>query len=308
MWGKQSMKLTIIVPVYNCVNTINRTIESIKHQLNDNIELIIVNDGSTDGTGMVIEKYINSVNNAKIISKKNNGVVSARYAGLLESLGEYIWFVDGGDKIADEAVSILFENFQKDIDVFFFDFIEQFNSDLKIIRQNANNELDIIKQLLLGNIVPSVWSKVYKRELLLQCCMVKDYDLVLGEDLLLNLEYFTLCKKKKKIHKQLYYYIRENNSITLSGEKVSSILMAMDKLKEFLLKESLYDNYKAEADYLIFCQLIINYILHGKNRKMYKEILIKYNGFNINIFKNNKLKNKFILLVFAKIKVFLNNH
>ena len=91
--------VSIIMPVYNCENYLDKSITSVLNQTLDNIELIIINDGSTDNSNKIIEKYLNKDNRIKYINQSNNGVSIARNKGIDMAKGKYIGFVDGDDYI-----------------------------------------------------------------------------------------------------------------------------------------------------------------------------------------------------------------
>ena len=113
-------KLSIVIPAYNAEDYIERCIDSIlDQQYNNNIEIIIVNDGSTDSTGEILNKYKQQYPDIiNIVSQNNGGVVSARNEGLKNASGEWIWFCDADDYIVRNGLSYVLENFIDDtIDV-----------------------------------------------------------------------------------------------------------------------------------------------------------------------------------------------
>lgn len=101
--------VSIIIPVYNAESYLNRCIESVLRQTYKNIELVLINDGSTDGSEIIIERYLDD---KRIVYRKsaNNGVSTARNLGISMSSGEYILFVDSDDYIKDELVEFMVEN------------------------------------------------------------------------------------------------------------------------------------------------------------------------------------------------------
>ena len=104
-------KITIIIPIYNCEKTINRCIDSILRQTYKNFELILVNDGSTDGTSRILCSYKD--NRIKLINQENNGTGSARNTGLKYATGDYICFIDGDDYVVPSFLNETYELIKK---------------------------------------------------------------------------------------------------------------------------------------------------------------------------------------------------
>ena len=103
-------KISIIVPAYNIETYLARTLDSVLAQTYQNIEVIVVNDGSKDGTGAVIDRYAAQDHRVKAIHKENGGVTSARFRGVAEATGDWIGFVDGDDTIEPQMYGRLLEN------------------------------------------------------------------------------------------------------------------------------------------------------------------------------------------------------
>ena len=104
---KNNPLVTVIVPVYNCEKYIARCIESVINQTYSNIELIIVNDGSTDHTNEICENYNKKYQNIKLINQKNQGVSIARNNALNISLGQYIQFTDSDDYMEKDMIELM---------------------------------------------------------------------------------------------------------------------------------------------------------------------------------------------------------
>lgn len=297
------MILSIIVPVYNCEKTIKSTIISIIDQLTENTELIIVDDGSTDKSNNIIKDTICGNVKVKLLTKENQGPVLARYEGLKEASGDYIWFVDGGDTIESNAINKIISEL-KDIDIILFNYTE-FNSENVFLHKQKVSDNMLISDFLTGKIFPSVWSKIFRRTLILDCNCWNLKDLFLGEDMVLTLDAICNSNHYKYIDESLYNYIRDSNSITMSGKNTISILSSLEELKLCLININLYSSYKKEFEYLVFCQLIINCILLSYKNKYFREIYNAYKTYNIKLLKNKYLKNKIILLLVAKFRLYL---
>lgn len=104
------MKVSVIVAAYNIDKYIGRCLESLVNQTLKDIEIIIVNDGSTDQTRLIIEKRLNTDRRIILINQENKGSIEARKSGLNISKGEYILFVDGDDWLESNALEIMYNN------------------------------------------------------------------------------------------------------------------------------------------------------------------------------------------------------
>ena len=105
------MKLSIIIPAYNVEKFLPKCLDSILRQECGDFEVIVVNDGSTDGTMPLLEKYARTYSNLKVVSQENQGMSTARNRGLKEAHGEYVMFVDSDDWLCDNALTLLMPHF-----------------------------------------------------------------------------------------------------------------------------------------------------------------------------------------------------
>lgn len=213
------IKISIIVPVYNLETLLPKCVDSILSQTFTKFELILVNDGSTDGSGELCDKYVENDGRVQVIHKKNGGVASARNAGLEAAKGEYIGFVDNDDYINKYMFEVLYNNaITHSADIVICDYleieeeqyynIEKYHSNYKI--QHYNN-IEALNQLYMTNNVTFVvpWNKLYKRELF------KDIEYKIGsinddETVIHELLYYS--NKITYIQTGLYYYLQRKGS------------------------------------------------------------------------------------------------
>lgn len=135
------VKVSVIVPVYNSRKYLKECIESIINQDLEEIELILVNDGSTDNSLDICQKYAMKDSRIKIIDKPNGGVSSARNAGILAASGEYIGFVDSDDWIQSEMYSNMYKNIKETgSDICICNYIEESFGNSKPITLNIKKE------------------------------------------------------------------------------------------------------------------------------------------------------------------------
>lgn len=117
-------RISIIVPVYNTEQYLPRCIDSILSQSFTDFELLLIDDGSSDGSGQICDAYAEKDNRIRVFHKENGGVSSARNLGLDNAVGEWIYFVDSDDELLPDGLQVLFDNTSKEVDVVLAGFVE----------------------------------------------------------------------------------------------------------------------------------------------------------------------------------------
>ncbi|MER5135186.1 glycosyltransferase [Serratia marcescens] len=224
--------IDIIVPVYNQINVIESFLFSASTIDKEKVNIILVNDGSTDGTESKILEFISSEDkiNFYLINKSNGGVSSARNAGLLVSTSKYIWFCDPDDVILDNLSNVLsvIENNQ-DADAFIFSY-ETYYTQNGILKQNirSNEVLSGISFLVKYNSLSNdywhpasdgtLWDKIYKREPVLDVFF--NEGMICSEDFNFNLNVFKRIRKVIVSNELLYkYYVYANGTLSSTFNK-----------------------------------------------------------------------------------------
>ena len=214
--------VSVIVPVYNVEKYLPRCVKSIIDQRVKNIEILLINDGSTDSSGEICDKFAELDNRIKVIHKKNGGLSDARNAGLDIAKGKFIGFIDSDDYVHPEMYKILLEGItNNDCDIAECGFEEVFSEGAEI-----NNYIDSIgsgkiyfrKQAILSSIMDHhcrtyVWNKLYKRELWekIRFPYGKIY-----EDVFTTHKVINEATKLIKFEQVLYYYFQREGSIVNS--------------------------------------------------------------------------------------------
>lgn len=288
------MKVSVIIAAYNIQDYIKRCLDSIINQTLIEIEIIVVNDGSTDDTLKFITTFANEDTRIKVINKKNEGLIEARKSGFKIANGEFILFVDGDDWLEVECLEILYKNAKNnksDIVLYnafysYFDRKEPFDT-FRI----KNMKKDIVTELFIGNISPVIWAKFIRREFINLSDIEFPNDISYAEDLALVSNLFINSPKISFCHKRLYNYYQRNDSITkISNSKILEINKAMNFIKDKLDKNRLNNKYKEEFEYLIYMHMFISKVI----------MIPKLNHYNIEVYKQYKAKriktknNKFI--------------
>ena len=209
--------ISIIVPVYNVENFLNECIESIIKQSYKNIEIILVDDGSTDTSGAICDELSQKDNRIKVFHKKNGGLSDARNYGIKKAAGNYIMFVDSDDIISENIVFLLFQAIDKsnsDVSVcnlmHFQDGDLPLFSDVKNVKDLSGQESleDLLYQRLIST---SSCAKLYKKESINDIAFVKGQRF---EDNEFLFKVFNSVNKVTYINANLYGYRHRKKSIT----------------------------------------------------------------------------------------------
>lgn len=246
--------ISIIVPAYNVGNFIRETIESILNQTYNKIEIICINDGSTDNTLQVLKFLAASDSKIKVYSKKNEGVTKARQFGVEQAKGEYIGFVDADDKIEPNMFEVLYNNAQKynaDIshcghDIVWLDGRKDFFYNTgRLVHQG---KVSGIKALLSGSFEPGLWNKLYKRTLLYNLfhSEIMDCSIKINEDLLMNYYLFKDANSTVLEDVCLYHYIKREGSASSSGWN-KDLVWDPIKVRQIIMKDSIGSEYENDA-------------------------------------------------------------
>lgn len=210
-------KISVIIPIYNVEEYLSECLNSIATQSYHNLDIVCVDDGSTDNSYNVALEYLKRDDRFRLIKKENGGLSSARNIGLYEACGEYVIFVDSDDLLKKNAVKIMLEeiiNADADILVFGAELfpVDTLSSNQKII----SSCLKTPNRLYLGDSVLTealfdekscnifVWNKMYKRNVLQG--RVFDEKILLGEDRCFLFDVFPSVKRLKLIEDNLYMY------------------------------------------------------------------------------------------------------
>ena len=208
---------SIILPVYNVKTYLQRCVESILRQGFTNYEIILVNDGSTDGSGWLCDEIAAKYPCVGVLHKKNGGLSSARNAGLELASGEYVWFVDSDDWIEERSLELLHKTLVAHTpDILKFNYYRVVNnSEVPVMSVVApgNYSEDTARSLLQqacyqgGKTILSAWSHVYRRDFLLAHELEFVSERIVGsEDYLFNLQTYLMAQSIYVVDACLYNY------------------------------------------------------------------------------------------------------
>lgn len=207
------MKVSVIVPVYNNEGTVEACIKSIQKQLYDNIEIIIIDDGSKDSTGEICRGIAEKDKRVKVIHQENSGVSVARNNGIKLSEGDLITFVDADDEIPNDYISELINSYQNSNADLVIGGIRLYYKDKTICMEYGINTYDFLSisyeemlKILETWLMFPIWNKLFVREIISENGICFDNTFICGEDHLFVFEYLNYCKKVTFTNKANYNY------------------------------------------------------------------------------------------------------
>lgn len=229
-------KISVIVPIYNAEKYIQRCLDSILMQADESIELILINDGSTDKSEEIIKTYFETYKNIiKYIKKENNGVANTRNVGLENATGDYIIFVDSDDYIDKDLFKNIKQYIENDIDIIKYKAIIETEDGNKIgqyegpIFDIVSGEEAFSKLCFDDEMVDALWVYAYKRELFTKNNLkfIKDAD---HEDF--GLIPLIILKAKTFISTNIqgYHYVQSKNSVTRTKDYNKTLKKVFDTL------------------------------------------------------------------------------
>lgn len=291
------IKISVIIPAYNIEEYIQKAIKSVIEQSLKEVEVIVINDGSTDKTKEKIEELIKCDKRIKLINLSNGGVSRARNIGINIAKGEYILFLDGDDWIAEECLGELYKKARIDnLDLVVFNYTKVSSDEMKEYKFNEKNEIisgkKALKETLIDKMTPSMCNKFISRKILSEDMRFQE-NIAIGEDLLLSTKICSIADRVGKINKSYYYYYMREDSVTHKvTEKVFSIKDSIDKIEEYLKKENLFNDNIEEIEFLKFIHLYFYRVIVGNmNDNMHRCFFYNYKG--LNDIENNNYYKKF---------------
>ena len=215
--------ISVIVPVYNSEKYLHRCIDSILSQTHTDFELLLINDGSTDNSGIICDEYAAKDSRIRVFHKSNGGVSSARNLGLDHAKGKYISFVDSDDETYPNYLSVLFQNINKCdlsyIGILKYDVALQKTGEWthfeeQIIRIDQTDEELIVKNNLLEVGYP--YGKLFHQKIIETYNIRFDERISYQEDLIFTLQYISKCKTVyvSKEYGYIWYIQPNNNSLS----------------------------------------------------------------------------------------------
>ena len=292
-------KLSILIAAYNVGGFIDRCLASIVKQVDESLEIVVINDGSTDNTLEIIKKYKEADDRIIIVDKPNGGVIEARKSGYKEATGDYIWFVDGDDWIEEGCIKKIYEYIKNnEYDMVCFDaYLAYDDKPKEKLHPNRQEELyegeEYLAELLVGKASGSVWSKVIKKRFLVENKVEFAKKISYAEDVALMTS-IAISEPKVLVLNDIfyYYYQREGSIINSSTKKILELKDFSDFSKRMIKKGNFEKKYKDELDYFLYLHTFQGIIpkIFTKGSVYGKQSFDIWKGLNINIAKNKYFK------------------
>lgn len=228
------VKVSVIVPVYNCETSLEKCVKSIINQTLKDLEIILVDDGSTDNSGKICDELLRDDIRVKVIHQENRGVAEARNAGLARSNGKYIGFVDSDDWIEYNMFETMYNCAElNDLDIVRCNTVIHENgkkiiswcpADIDEVCDEKKIKSEIIPMLIAPaheaeytkRLLKGCWCCIFNRSLIYKHG-IKFYDIRSGEDALFVMESMWSASRLKLIPEAFYHYVKEKNeSLSIS--------------------------------------------------------------------------------------------
>lgn len=272
--------ISVIIPAFNVESTIIRTLNSVLAQTYSEIEIIVVNDGSTDKTSKIVNYYAEQYSRVKVIHTQNQGVTAARLAGIGAASGEWIGFVDGDDEIEADMYELLLKNAEQygaDIShcgyqmIFPDGRVNFFYNTGCFVQQDRITGL---KDLLAGSFIePGLCNKLFRKSLfqsLLHTTMI-DKNIKINEDLLMN--YILFSNANMSVFQDVckYHYLVRNTSASRTSLNQYKIWDPI-RVKQMILDMEIQGMTElAEKAYIGTCVNVYNSLIVDKSSQFMQE-------------------------------------
>lgn len=218
--------ISFIVPAFNCEAYIEQCVFSILNQDFERFEVIVIDDGSTDGTGLILDKLSEVYDNLIVIHNQNSGVSVSRNVGLARASGDYVAFVDGDDFLAPGFAKYMSSLIGKSgadfaISINCFESVNDNQPKKNYIKKMSKEE--ITELLLLPIVKVGCWNKIYKKSFLLENNLLFDSKLFYGEGLDFIVRVSQRCNFAMVGNRRVYYYRRNNETSVCTVFKIENV-------------------------------------------------------------------------------------
>ena len=240
-------KVSVIVPIYNVEKYLEKCINSLLSQTLEDIQIILVNDGSKDNSGNIAREYEkNNKNRIIYVEKENGGLSDARNYGLKYATGDFIAFLDSDDYIEKNAYEEMYNKaIEENADYVECDFIWEFPNKIRVDKQYPYKN----KKEMLSFVRVVAWNKLIKRQLITD----NNLEFPKGlryEDVEFTYKLIPFINKFAYVDKPFIHYVQREGSIAnVQNERTAEIFTVLDNVIEFYKKNNIYEEYRNELEY-----------------------------------------------------------
>lgn len=254
------VKVSVIVPVYNTERYLRRCLDSLVGQTLEELEIILVDDGSTDSSLQILREYeIEYPDRVKVYTKANGGQATARNLGVRESKGSYIGFIDSDDYVDTKMFEMMYRAAEEDqcdlVECHYHYLIEEGKKTRELKTRGDIRQYKDQKDMFI-NTQASPCNKLYRREVLLQSG-VNFTEGFIYEDTAFYIKTIPFIKKERFVNEPLYYYFLRSSSTMNANKsrKVGNIFPVIEDILNFYKDNNFYEAYQKELEY--FCVKIL---------------------------------------------------
>ena len=258
-------KISIVVPVYKAEKFLHRCVRSILEQTFEDFELILVNDGSPDASGVICDEFANADSRVRVFHIANSGANRARALGVAKSAQcEYVTFVDSDDSLPPTALQELYDLTGEKYDIV----IGSYNRNPNQYADCEMDKLELAREICHYNIASSPYAKLFRKELFDDTTFDLPRDFVVGEDLIMNLRLTFACQRRIRVSPTIVYYYDDNmDGIMNTFNYTLEYIEKSYKLK----KEAIPEEYRMQCmpacieNIMAFTHLIMGYYWHHRS-------------------------------------------
>ena len=248
-------KVSIIIPIYNAEKHLRRCVDSVLKQDFEDFELILMNDGSRDSSGMICDTYAEKDERVRVVHKENSGVSDTRNQAMALARGEYLQFLDSDDWITPDATGLLVrmatEHHCEMVIADFYRVIGERLSPKGKIREDGILSREDFAMEMMENPADFyygvLWNKLYRRDIIEKNNLCMDKDISWCEDFIFNMEYIRHVKQVYALHVPMYYYVKTPGSLVSQGTSIAKTIQM--KRTVFKCYKEFYKEVFKEEDY-----------------------------------------------------------
>lgn len=260
--------VSIVIPIYNAAPHLAACIESVRKQTYDDLEILLVNDGSDDVSLPICRMYAQVDPRIRVIDKENSGVSATRNIAIDQAAGEFLQFVDADDRVALEATQLLVERAQRtQADMVICHYYRVVGKKRKSVHGFLETDKVLTQRKFATHLMEEpcsfyygvMWNKLYRTNIIRERNIRCSEELGWSEDFLFNLEYIRYCQRFASIQLPLYYYYKTKNSITATSFGITKLprtietkLDLFEFYKALYIEMGLYEQYKLQIHKYLF--------------------------------------------------------